>query len=315
MTTHLFPPQSYTQKGRRPYQEDARYPDTDRPATERPAFFLVCDGVGGQDKGEVASRTVCDTFGQLLEGSAIPLPQDAAQFQALFDKVYTRFSEVARAQCTTMATTLTFLCFHDGGYTAAHCGDSRIYHIRPGKGIVYQTEDHSLVQELVRNGVITPEEAVNHPQGNIITRCIMLPQDGTNDQPRVTVHQSSDLQAGDYFLLCTDGVVHEANDTYLVSFLSDTGLSDEQKIAQLAQQTANSSDNNTAYLLHVERVEGTAPARTTTADTAATSGKAPTPVPGKAPAADASTTQDIKPRTPSAADSPSLLTRIKNFFQ
>ena len=175
------------------------------------------------------------------------------------------------------------------------------------------------MQELVRNGVITPEQAENHPQGNIITRCVMLPQDGTHDQPRVTVHQSSDLQAGDYFLLCTDGVVHEANDAYLVSLLSDTGLTDEQKISQLARQTADSSDNNTAYLIHVERVEGTAPARTLTFDTAADPDKEPTPRNATAadgsPADSTSATQDIKPRTPSAARPPSLLTRLKNLFQ
>jgi len=329
MHIHLAPPLSYHQQGKRPYQEDARYPDTDRPGTDRPAFFIVCDGVGGQDKGEVASRTVCDTFGYLLEGDPNPrpddpmssirlilLPEKPQHFKILFGHVYDQFRRVARLQCPTMATTLTFLSFHEGGYIAAHCGDSRIYHIRPGHGIVYQSEDHSLVQELVRNGVITPAEAVNHPQGNIITRCIMLPQgDADPDaEPNVTLHLSSDVQAGDYFLLCTDGVVHEASEAFILSLLADTGLTDEQKLSQLARQTAGSSDNNTAYLVHVDGVEDPAPLSTTTVDTATVCGDIPVPPQfDRAPAPDPSATQDIKPRTPNAP--PSLLARMMSWFR
>jgi protein phosphatase len=217
-----------------------------------------------------------------------------------------------------MATTLTFICFTPDGYTAAHCGDSRIYHIRPARGIIYRSQDHSLVGEMLRNGVISEAEAAHHPQSNIITRCVMLPTDGPADRlPRVTVHQSSDIQPGDYFLLCTDGVVHQATDPFLVSLLSDTTLTDTEKIAQLARQTRDSSDNNTACLIHIADIDGlrphTAPAATTS-DTSDTPGGQPTPLgPKPTGSTDPSAQSDTRPLKPQGHTA-TLLSKIKGLF-
>ncbi len=254
MKIQLSQPYSFHQLGQRQNQEDARFPDVDKPSKERAPFFVVCDGVGGQDKGERASRTVCDAFGEQMEGFDLAVGFDGRDFSSVFSKVYDVFSQVASSECETMATTLTFVCFHKNGYMAAHCGDSRIYHIRPGQGIVYMSEDHSLVQQMVRNGIIRPEEAESHPQSNIITRCIMLPQ-GEDDAPKASVLSSSDVRKGDYFFLCSDGVVHQVSDDQLVEVLEDATHTDEEKIKLLAQCSADSTDNNTAYLLHVEDVE------------------------------------------------------------
>ena len=193
MKIHLSQPCSFHQLGQRKNQEDARFPDMDRPSMDRAPFFVVCDGVGGQDKGERASRTVCDAFGEQMKGFDLAQGFGEKDFSTVFSKVYDVFSRVASSECETMATTLTFVCFHKNGYMAAHCGDSRIYHIRPGQGIVYKSEDHSLVQQMVRNGIIRPEEAESHPQSNIITRCIMLPQ-GEDDLPKATDQSRAELR-------------------------------------------------------------------------------------------------------------------------
>ena len=102
-----------------------------------------------------------------------------------------------------MGTTMTFVCFHQGGCMMAHIGDSRIYQVRPGQGIVYRSEDHSLVNSMVRAGVISPEQSIDHPQSNVITRC-MEPKDPDRDRCMATVVSTTDVRRGDYFLLCTD---------------------------------------------------------------------------------------------------------------
>ena len=183
-------------------------------------------------------------------------PFGQQHFAEVFADVYGVFSQTAKSTCESMATTLTFICFHADGFTAAHCGDSRIYQVRPGQGIVYKSEDHSLVQQMVRGGIIRPEEAESHPQSNIITRCIMLPQDD-GDQPMASVLTTRDIAPGDYFFLCSDGVVHQVTDAQLTEILSDQDHTDDEKMALLSQLSKDSIDNNTAYLLHVDSIDYT----------------------------------------------------------
>ena len=151
-----------------------------------------------------------------------------------------------------MATTMTFVCFNADGVFCAHMGESRIYHVRPGVGIMYQSEDHSLVNALVHSGNLTPEEAINHPQSNIITRCISYVEKGM-DKPSATTIQLKDVEAGDYFFLCSDGVLHCIEDDELLSILS-SDKTDKEKIYIIAEKSKDSSDNNTAYLIGVEYV-------------------------------------------------------------
>jgi len=254
MKIHLSQPLSFNQLGQRANQEDARFPDVDRTTQDRSPFFVVCDGVGGQDRGEVASRTVCDAFGKAMAAYDLSQPFGLQHFAEVFADVYGVFSQTAKSTCESMATTLTFICFHADGFTAAHCGDSRIYQVRPGQGIVYKSEDHSLVQQMVRGGIIRPEEAESHPQSNIITRCIMLPQDD-GDQPMASVLTTRNIAPGDYFFLCSDGVVHQVTDAQLTEILSDQDHTDDEKMALLSQLSKDSIDNNTAYLLHVDSID------------------------------------------------------------
>lgn len=253
MKIHLHEAHSFCQLGQRANQEDARWPDTDAPDTAQ-RFFVVCDGVGGNEKGEVASRTVCGAIAKSLVG--IDLANEVfteEDFSHVLYDAYTALDRRADDSSRKMATTITFVCFHRGGCMMAHVGDSRIYQVRPGAGIVYRSEDHSLVNEMVRSGVITPEQAVYHPQRNVIIRA-MSPAKPQSNRCEATVASTKDVRAGDFFLLCSDGVLHGFSDSEIVELLDeDSGT--EAKVRKLADGCASSPDNNTAILVAVESVE------------------------------------------------------------
>lgn len=247
MYIKLYPALSFHQMGQRSNQEDARFPDTDTPPPEW-RTFVVCDGVGGLDKGEVASTTVAATIGAVMEPySNSPAVFTAGDFARVLDAAYTA---LARCGGSGMATTLTFLHAHSGGMFAAYIGDSRIYQIREGVGIVYRSYDHSLVNTMVRTGDLTPADAVDNPHSNVIMRCM----GGDKPDPdAATVYNITDVQSGDYFLLCSDGVLHQLDDESLVELLT-SNRSDSEKMNILAQLSADSTDNNTAIFVHVQSV-------------------------------------------------------------
>lgn len=243
---------SFCQLGQRRNQEDARYPEMDV-IDEKQRFFVVCDGVGGSEKGEVASSTVCHSIQDVLTHvnlSAKPFTNQ--DFSKILDAAYDALDAKANRQTKDMATTMTFVCFHQGGCMMAHIGDSRIYQVRPGHGVIYRSEDHSLVNSLVHNGIITPEQAVNHPQNNVITR-FMGPKEADRDRCMATVVNTKDVQMDDYFFLCTDGVLHNLSDEELVAILS-SDKSNQEKNKIIATKSFTSSDNNTAILINVADV-------------------------------------------------------------
>lgn len=252
MDIKLYPTLSFYQIGQRGNQEDARYPDTDTPAADC-TTFVVCDGVGGLDKGEIASRTVAESIGHSMaayDGSEVFTDSDFAKVLA------TAYADLAKRNTGTgegMATTLTFMHVHAGGVFVAHIGDSRIYQIREGVGVVYRSYDHSLVNVLVRTGNLSPADAVDHPQSNIITRCMGGPDPNRHDA--ANVFNIVDVRSGDYFLMCSDGVLHQLTDEGLVELLCSSAT-DGEKMAQLASIAAPSTDNNTAMLVHIAEVSG-----------------------------------------------------------
>lgn len=255
----LSQPYSFLQNGRRSSQQDARYPDCDAPQGVAPVF-VVCDGVGGQQGGDIASRTVADAIGEEMKNYNLAEPFTVDDFEQVMAVAYRAIDEAARhTGMPDMATTLTFVCFHGGGVFQAHAGDSRIYHVRPGVGILRQSSDHSLVNALVRSGNLSPEEARNHPQSNIITRCIR-PTAAAGYEAIDTI-QTDDVAPGDYFFMCTDGVVHELENGRLYEILCDD-TDDKAKIDEIARICRDSSDNNTAYLIRLDRVEGAEPRET-----------------------------------------------------
>jgi serine/threonine protein phosphatase PrpC len=166
-----------------------------------PPIFAVADGMGGAKGGEIASRLAASALGSAAAGSGaervVSLVQEANR------RVYERSAEDATA--SGMGTTITLALVEDGTVTFGHVGDSRAYLIRD-HGIEQLTDDHSLVAELVRSGKLSPEEAEIHPQRSVITRAL-----GTD--PDVDVDTFSvEPQAGDLFLICSDGLTSMIED-------------------------------------------------------------------------------------------------------
>ena len=127
-------------------------------------LFLVCDGVGGSEKGEIASSLACESFQTFFSTFLEDEPTEEFVNKAVgYTEV--RFDDYVKnhPEAKGMATTLTMVSVGASGITLAHIGDSRIYQFRQGE-IIYQTEDHSLVNSLVKLGKISKEEALTHPQ-------------------------------------------------------------------------------------------------------------------------------------------------------
>lgn len=235
--------------GQRENNEDNIYPEKGSPIPSGPSqLFLVCDGVGGAEKGEVASKIVCDIVSKYLKGlssiTALEINEAIELAETTIDTFVSKNEDVKG-----MATTLTLLAAHKNGIAIAHLGDSRVYHIRAGK-IIHKTSDHSFVNELVSKNIITEAEALNHPKKNVVTKAIM---GGKHQAPDVT--QIQDVLPNDYFFLCTDGITESVTDKDLVQILSAKDSDNVQKIEAIRKKCeSNSKDNHSAYLLQVKTV-------------------------------------------------------------
>ncbi len=250
MIIKLFPPLAIHELGKRDNQEDFIYPVL-RKANAEDCLFIVCDGMGGHEHGEVASSTFANALARFFEGRVSPDVVLADQTVAdAIEFAYSQLDAVDDGNLKKMGTTLTLLYFHRGGVTAAHIGDSRIYHIRPGKGLLYVSRDHSLVFDLFQSGEITYDEMRTHSSKNIITRAV---QPGKENRVQPDIIHITDVQPGDYFYMCSDGMLEQMEDDELVQLLSAKG-NDEKKRQQLIAATADNSDNHSAYIIHVESI-------------------------------------------------------------
>lgn len=228
---------SIHQKGQRDYNEDFFAINQDQ------NLYIVCDGVGGSEKGEVASELACTSFNHFLS------QQESINQETLLDALIFTEEEfdkkaASNPSCKGMATTLTVLKINDRQALLGHIGDSRIYHIRNGE-ILFVTRDHSYVNQLVASGFITEEEAAVHPKRNQITRAIV----GTEDPTEIETHTLENIQDGDYFLLCSDGIL-EAIDHHFITqnFKEGTSIDELRKRIQ-EKCEKNADDNFTAVLI------------------------------------------------------------------
>lgn len=251
MRISIYPPECLNEIGNRPNQEDSVYPEI-RKATAKSRFFIVCDGMGGHEHGEVASQTVCQALADYINRH-----WDGNNFSddLFYDALHTAIIEINKLDNDSVrkpGTTMTFLCLHRGGVIVAHIGDSRIYHIRPSEQrILYKSRDHSLVYDLFLAGDITKDEMSTYNKKNVLTRAI-LPN--MNREPKADIVHITDISADDYFVLCTDGLLEKLNDIELVNLLS-TDLSNKAKCEELCQITNGNADNHSAYIIQIKNVD------------------------------------------------------------
>ena len=253
MKIKILQPQAIHELGQRGNQEDSIYPVLGA-ATTDDCLFVLCDGMGGHSKGEVASGTVCEAIGHYFRENVNPgdVMRDESFYKAL-EYAYRQLDIKDDNSSKKMGTTLTFLYFHRGGCTAAHIGDSRVYHLRPATDtILYKSRDHSLVYELYQAGEISFDDMKTHPQKNVITRAM---QPGEEARVKPDIVHITDIKPDDYFYICSDGMLEEMEDDELLSILNNNE-SDEEKRQQLIEATKNNKDNHSAYLIHIAEVVG-----------------------------------------------------------
>ena len=252
MRIKIYQPLTIHELGKRVNQEDCIYPIEGK-ATENDRLFLLCDGMGGHEHGEVASQSICKSLSSFLlqhevasEGLEDKLLSDALAY------AYEELDKLAIAgDSRQMGTTLTLLYFHSNGCTAAHIGDSRIYHLRPSSHtILYKSRDHSLVYDLYQAGELTNEEMKTFPQKNVITRAMIA---GDRNHPKPDVIHISDIQPGDYFYICSDGMLEQMEDEELLDVFA-ANVRDEEKRQMLISETSDNKDNHSAYIVHIKEV-------------------------------------------------------------
>ena len=250
MNITLGKPVAISERGRRPDNEDYIYPLSELADSDQ-KLFMVCDGVGGAEKGEIASSLACESirtfFDTFLEGDPSPeFINKAIQYTE------TRFDEYVanNPEAKGMATTLTLAYMGDSGVMVAHAGDSRIYQFRNGQP-VFQTEDHSLVNTYVKEGIISPDEAFHHPQRNVITRAIQ----GSDRSVGADVVLLTDIQPGDYLLMCTDGVTECMTDDTLFQLFTEnqTPAAIKNAIVEICNEA--SRDNYSFYILPIQNTQ------------------------------------------------------------
>ncbi len=215
----------------RPYNEDALVCRPDA------GLWAVADGAGGHQAGDVASGMIA----QALEALPASLPPDQAltEVRLRLAAVHEALRGMA-APGGMIASTVVVLLIRDGYFACLWAGDSRAYRLRHGR-LQPMTKDHSLVQEMVDSGMLTEDEAEQHPKSNVITRAV-----GAGD-PRLQLDKvTGPLEPGDRFLLCSDGLCKTLDRATLAHLAAEPDPAERLVAAALA---AGVRDNVTAVVV------------------------------------------------------------------
>lgn len=276
----------------------------------RSPLFVVADGMGGAQAGEVASRIAVETFGENGGDYGDPAEALAAYAHAANARIHElSHSDAAHAG---MGTTMSAVYVGEQDVTIAHVGDSRVYCLREGQ-LLRLTDDHSLVDELIRQGRLTPEEAEEHPQRSIITRAL-----GPEASVEVDT-RTFKARPGDVYLLCSDGLTSMVGEQRMAQLMGEhERLQDTGRALVQEANAEGGRDNITAVLLRIEEVGRDAlsvePEQQTLASIgpdgpigdASTIGRADaqtsTPQPAEQPAVMADARPQARRRVPRAAD-------------
>ena len=193
---------------KRPLNEDSFLADSER------GIFSVADGVGGAEAGEVASQTAIEVLDEAFRHGV-----DGADIEDLMELAIQRANasihQMAQehAKFAMMATTIVVLHVKGNIATIGHVGDSRLYRLTPAGQLLRETDDHSVVEEEVRAGRMTAEQAAHHPSKNVISRAL-----GAEDDVEVDL-KVIEVDDGTQFLLCTDGITRHIPDHELRQLL------------------------------------------------------------------------------------------------
>ena len=209
--------------------------------SEKLHLYGVADGMGGHKGGEVASASARDDLIRELEGKTPSVATLSSAIEEVNRQIY--HQQEHDDALTGMGTTLSVLWMSDSFVYIGHVGDSRVYLLRDGK-FKQMTMDHSLVEQLVREGVLTEEEAQNHPMRNIITRAI-----GTDESVEVDV-VVEERHRGDLWLACSDGLHGLVDDHQMRDALCQYAPEKAVDVLLKAALDAGGRDNVTLVIVH-----------------------------------------------------------------
>src|SRR3954451_11712706 len=209
--------------------------------------FAVADGMGGAQAGEVASRLAAESFEAVQRGDESP----EVYLRAIAKTANARIHRLAESDSTRsgMGTTFTAALVEGEEVGFAHVGDSRAYLFRDGE-LKLLTSDHSLVEELRRQGRLTDEQAEGHPQRSIITRALGPERDVEVDT------MTYRARPGDVYLLCSDGLTTMVKEDRIAAILAESqALSDAARGLVAEANDAGGRDNITVVAFRVEEAE------------------------------------------------------------
>src|SRR6267154_2000721 len=227
---------------KRPLNEDSYLADVER------GIFVVADGVGGAEADEVASQTAVDVLDDAFRHKV----NDGEDVEDLMELAIQRANSSIHQMAadnprfSMMATTVVALHVEGNRATIGHVGDSRLYRVTPDGNLHRETDDHSIVEEEVRAGRMTPEQAANHPSKNVISRAL-----GAEELVEVDM-KAIEVGDGNTFLLCTDGITRHLPDSELQELLlSDQSV--EEICAAMKERCyqRGAEDNLTAVIVQI----------------------------------------------------------------
>lgn len=220
-------------------------PEDDALLATRGKVFLVCDGMGGHAAGQIASELTSKTFIDVFLHHPADNPAEAMESAVMAANRFVLDNARAYPGRRGMGTTLSGLVVIQNEAWIVHVGDSRVYRLRGGE-LTMLTHDHTFVEESVRMGSMTREEAENHPYKHVLTRAIGV------DEPFRPDVERFDVQAGDLYLLCSDGLINHVPDEKIHELLSAGAPSDMAwKLVGHALQEGG-SDNTTVLIVRID---------------------------------------------------------------
>lgn len=200
-------------------------------------LWVVADGMGGHDAGDVASQKIVETLGQLP--ADLSLADLADWVDSALVRVNAELVTLARdAKARTIGSTVVAMAIRGKHAICFWAGDSRVYRSRKGK-LEQLTQDHAMVEDMVEIGLLSREEAENHPQANRITRAI-----GASDDLFVDI-DIFEIQPGDHFLLCSDGLYKELSDKDIGQVMKKHGWKNAAQVAVDMALSRGARDNVT----------------------------------------------------------------------
>lgn len=212
------------------------------------ALAVVADGMGGHTGGALAAEQVVHTARNNLEHFAPSEESARSLLENCMREAHTMIKASRFMNEKDPHSTAVMLLLQPGRLTWGYCGDSRFYHFRDER-LVTRSVDHSFVEHLVSLGRITPEQALTHPNRNILITSL-----GGQDEPRFDFGEVVDLQAGDSFMLCSDGVWGYFDDAELGAILAANPArrACELIIGQARQRAQGTGDNLSLAVIRLQ---------------------------------------------------------------